>query len=298
VTPTSSANAAVRAPEEAPPQLGPRSSQFLVRDVKAGQVLLMSSETEGSRVIARAASGLYQAEVGLFWYRDGSELKVLDLNAADSSAVTVANGLPKIDRFAIIDHAAEAYVDDGCDELPTLQLKWTADPSFDFFEEGVEPQITNREWLKRELERKPREVGTYQELSDGGNRARVPKRLLSCETRGACGNALPLGDTGVELVLVRQRAGGDCVHTACMLHDPKTKQFAKPPHGESWGKADKSQLGSCGPYRFDRTNSKYLVDNQLCTAQGCKTLKGPALDWLEPGDVIGQAGVTDSGAAE
>jgi len=180
-TPTSSANAAVHAPEETPLQLGPRSRQFLVRDVKAGQVLLMSSETEASRMIARAASGLYQAEVGLFWYRDGSELKVLDLNAADSSAVTVADGLPKIDRFAIIDHAAEAYVDDGCDELPTLQLKWTADPSFDFFEEGVEPQITNRDWLKRELERKPREVGEYQELSDGGGRARVPKRLLSCD---------------------------------------------------------------------------------------------------------------------
>jgi hypothetical protein len=265
---------------------------FLVQDVNAGQVLLVSSETGASRVIASASGGLYQAKLGLFWYRDGAQLRVLDLNEVDAAAVTVADGLPQIDRFYIIDHSAAADPDDGCDELPSLDLKWTADPSIESPEESeAPPRITNREWFQREIDRKPRKIGARRELSNARAHVRLPKRLFACEAPSVCGGVLPLGETGVELVLVRQLAGADCVHTACMLHDPKTKQFAKPPHAEAWGQAVKSRLGSCGPYRFDLTNAAYLVDRQLCTAQGCKALVGPAIGWLEPGDVIGEPGV-------
>jgi hypothetical protein len=260
--------------------------------VKAGQVLLVSSETGESRAIASAGAGLYQAELGLFWYRDGAQLKVLDLDDLDAAAVTVADGLPQIDRFYIVGQSTSADPDDGCDELSSLELKWTTDPSIESTEETeVPPRITNREWFQREIDRKPRKIGVRTDLSNADAHVRLPKRLVACEVPGVCGGLAPLGETGVELVLVRQLAGGDCVHTACMLRDPKTKQFAKPPHGEAWGRADKSRLGSCGPYKFDRTNQAYLVDRQLCTAQGCKALAGPAIGWLEPGDVVGEPGV-------
>jgi hypothetical protein len=205
----------------------------------------------------------------------------------------VADGLPEIDRLFIVDHSASASPDDGCDELPSLDLKWTEDPSIESPDESeAPPHITNREWLQREIDREPRKIGVRRELSNARAHVRLPKRIVACEAPSACGGALPLGDTGIELVLARQLAGGDCVHTACILHDPRTNQFAKPPHSETWGPADKNRLGSCGPYKFDLTNTAYLVDDQLCTAQGCKTLAGPALGWVEPGDVIGEPGVS------
>jgi hypothetical protein len=289
--------AAPREPQSAP--LGPPSGLFLLRDVKAGHVLLVSSETGATRVIASAAGGLYQAELQLFWYRDGGLLKVLDLTDLDAAAVTVADGLPEIDRFSIIGQRITASPDDGCDELPSLDLMWTADPSIESpVESEAPPRITNREWLRHEIGRRPRRIGAQHALSDAREHLRVPKRLLACEMPDVCGGVLPLSGTGIQLVLIRQLAGGDCVHTACMLHDPKTKQFAKPPHSDTWGPADKSRLGSCGPYKFNSSNSAYLVDDQLCTTQGCKTLAGPALGWLEPGDVIGEPGVGAFGDVE
>jgi hypothetical protein len=286
-------NVVPAAPNTPAPALGPHADLFLVRAVEAGQVLVMSSTTGVSRVITRSSGGLHQAELGLFWFREEAELKVLDLDKLDERAVTVADGLRRLDRFAIVDHDASVYVEDGCDELPSLELSWTDEPALQLIDEGEPPRITNRAWLKRELDRPTRPIGARKQLSNARTLARVPKRMLDCESPTGCGTVLPLGSTGIELVLVRHLAGGDCLRTACMLHDPRTKLYAKPPHAESWGKADPSLLGSCGPYNFDRSNTRFLVDDKLCTADGCQTLVGPALGWLEPGDVIGEPGVTD-----
>jgi hypothetical protein len=291
--PTETSTAGV-APKPAPAtiRLGARSGQFLVRKVESDQILLVSQETADSRVLTPAAAALFQPEFALLWFRDGERLKVLDLEKQGAAPVTVAEGLPEVDRFSITGHGASVDTDDGCD-LAWIELTWSATPTIEsLLEAAPQIRIVNRDWLVGELPRPPRKVGERREFSSSKSHVRLPKKLLECEDANSCGAALELGNRGLELVLVRQRAGGDCVQAACLLRDPKTGLFATPPSGSAWAKADKTRPGPCGPYMFDRTQSSFLVGDRLCTADGgCKKLGGVALGWLEPGDTIGDPGL-------
>ena len=231
-------------PQPVPPQpqaaastaaFGSRGSQFVVHKVSEGKLALASSETDATRVLAAASGGLIQPQLGLLWFRDGEHLKVIDLEQLDAAPVTIAEGMPETDRFSITEHA-DVDTEDGCD-LPWVELKWTAEPALESpITAAPKLRITNRDWLARARTRPLCAAGKQRALSTAKKHVRLPKKLLACEEAESCGGALPLGASGLELVLVRQQAGGDCADTACLLRDPKVRSFATPPRARSLGR--------------------------------------------------------------
>jgi hypothetical protein len=276
---------------EQPAVLDPARS-FVVRQVKRGQLLLVSSENGATRVLASASAGLLQPRLGLLWLRRGPQLQVLDLDRLDRAPVAIAEGLPEIDRFEITGQTDSIETEDGCD-LPAIELDWSAEPRL-ASELAPAPslRVIDTSWLGAQRQRSLRTQAERREFEDAERKTRLPAKLLSCEVKETCGATLALGALGLELVLVQQHAGGDCVHVACLLRDPKSRLFATPPHATAWGSADKTRPGTCGPYMFDRSHKHYLVGDQLCAADsGCVQLAGLALGWLEPGETVGAPGI-------
>jgi hypothetical protein len=224
--------------------------------------------------------------------RKGKQLQVLDLDRLDQPPVAIAEGLPNVDRLEITGPQDSVETEDGCD-LASIELDWSAKPKIACVLDPTPGlRVTNAAWLGAQRKRALRVQAKRMDFEDAGRKTRLPAKLLSCEVEESCGATLPLGATGLELVLVRQEAGGDCVHVGCLLRDPKSKLFATPPHAVSWGPANKTRPGACGPFMFDRAQKSYLVGSQLCAADsGCKPLPGPALGWIEPGDTVGTPGI-------
>jgi hypothetical protein len=97
-------------------------------------------------------------------------------------------------------------------------------------------------------------------------------------------------------VRVLEKPGGDCVQRACLLHDPRTRLFASVPKIETWGPAEATRKGTCGPLMFDKGKTSFLVDHYLCTpGKACDDLGAHALGWLVPGDVVGAPGAFAGG---
>jgi hypothetical protein len=280
-----------RAEPVATADLGDPGQQFLVH-TESREVVLRALNSDAKRVVLkRADAALFQPELELLWFRDGSRFGVVDLRKADAPEVSIAEGMPDEDRWFITRGRVLIAPEDGCD-LPYISFQWSATPELKpVLTEAPDLRISNQAWLSAELARPTRPVGRRQLFT--GKRLSLAKKLLACEDPSECGKTASFS-TDKELVLVRDQTGGDCVERACLLHDPATNQFATPPKAEKWGPAKTTAPGPCGIYEFEQTKSSFLLDHRLCNLdRGCTDLGGEALGWLVAGERVGASGTGD-----
>lgn len=256
----------------------------------SGELVLRAADSEVASTLAKHADGaLYDPALELLWFRDGDELRVLDLRLSPPQPVVIARGVPAINRFSIDHPTGLAETEDNCD-LPVISLDWRSTPSIDC---ALEPtpnmHIENTAWLQANLKRTARDVAERHEF--GERKSRLPSKLLHCEDPEACGSTLTLGALGVDLIQVTQNMGGDCWQRACLMRDPRTGRFATPPKASTWGAAESTPVGPCGIFLFDGEGRRFLWERLLCAPQhGCEELAGMALGWRVPGDRVGAPG--------
>lgn len=283
----------------AAPESGSSAATFLV--LHAPELTLIDRSGRRSVLATDVQEASYDAVSELVWLRTSSELRVYDLRQKDvwkpAESVLIASGVENGPSIWVSQEGAGVMPDDGC-ESPSIQLDWTREPSI---EGMLEPQesakLEGQAWLARELNRPRRKVpgGRHSEfdLRAAKTHSKLPKKLTSCDEPTDCGTSVPFASWGIELVLVYDQQGGDCWERKCVLHDPKTGQFARPPLAEHWGSLAETKAGSCGPFQFDATGDAFIYGQSLCTKDGCTDLGGDAVGWLEPGPTVGTPGSSE-----
>lgn len=290
---SSPARAAAQAPSGAAKTSAPpvryAADAFLVH-ASSGELVLRSASTPEAQVLAPGADlALYDPALELLWYLDGDRLDVLDLREPGGAPVVIARDMPDAARLAVKRAAKSVASEDGCDAA-TAVLHWDAHPSVEALStDPTEVQIEGRAWLQAQLERPSRAVPERRDFSE--ERLRLPKQLLDCEDAATCATTAAFGTRPWQLVLVMDKAGGDCWNRGCLLYDPGSKLYASPLERDRWGSATQAKRGPCGLYYFNEAQSSFLVGSSLCSTQGaCQKLNGVALGWLEPGDTVGAVG--------
>jgi hypothetical protein len=280
------------APRAAPAteaDLGDPAQQFLVH-APTGEIWLRSRATGATRLLAKHAdTALYHPSLELVWFLDGDRLSVADLRKPGSAPVAIARGAPAVGHLSIVHPPSSVETEDGCD-VPYLSLDWTETPKVEaFLTEAPGLHIEDAGWLRAQLARPSRAVAERRDFSKPV--VRVPPKLLDCESKQACGQTVPIGAGGLSLVRVLEKPGGDCIQRACLLWDPRARLFASVPKIETWGAADATAKGTCGPLMLDKTRASFLVEHYLCSiGHGCEDLKVRALGWLVPGERAGAPG--------
>jgi hypothetical protein len=264
--------------------------RFLVHLDSGAIVLRSATDPEPSVLVQHADAVLYDAALDLLWFRAGDRLKVLDVRAPTPAAVEVARGLPVGDRFVVHRGEHAVQTEDGCD-LPFVGIEWNARTTIEsVLEDAPGLRIENQTWFVSQLGR-PAQPDVPRRVF-GPPAIALPSGRLDCEDASACATTVPFGRLGYELVLTIEKMGGDCWQRECLLRDQQTGKFATPPRATTWGDASVARTGPCGLYLFDRAQTAYLIDHELCTpAVGCKSLGGRALGWLVPGDQVGMPGL-------
>jgi hypothetical protein len=257
----------------------------------AGQLALRSARTGAEQVLAGAAQrSLYDERLELVWYEDGERVWVIDLRTLGSAPVLIAEHVADHSELHVArEQAGLLEPADGCDSVPVLRLNWSAKPGFEAWYTDV-PALASEgsAWLLAERARTARSLPPAQAFSDSHRESAWSGDGSQCEDPFVCGSSLTFGAGPRQLLLVSARVGSDCWHFECVLRDPQTGSFATAPEAPSWGAASATQAGSCGPYRFNRDGSAFLVDERLCLSGGsCQALGGRALGWLEPGVTLG-----------
>lgn len=268
---------------------GDPSEQFLMH-ADSGELMLKVVGSDDATVLAKHADGvLYDPALELLWFRDGSDLLVIDLRLSESRPVVIARGLPEINRFSIEHPTGLAETEDNCD-LPVIALDWNKASKIEcVLDPTPRMHIENTGWLQANLDRPARSVPERREF--GERRVRLPRRLLNCEDVQQCGSAIAFGADGLELVRVSERQGGDCWQRTCLLRDSNTGRFATPPDAPSWGTAEKTPGGSCGIFLFDNDGSRFLLGHRMCVSmRACTELGGTGLGWRVPGARVGAPG--------
>lgn len=267
----------------------PAHTRFLLES-EAGQLVLRSTRSGAEQVLAGAAQrGLYDERLELVWYEEGERLWVRDLRKLQAGPVLIAEHLPEHAEFHVA-RTADLMLEpaDGCDSMPVLLLNWSEKSVFEAFYTDV-PTLAaeGTAWLAAELKRPARTLPKARAFSEDQREPAWNGARAQCEEPFVCGSSLAFGASTKQLVLTSAQSG-DCWHFACVLRDPQTGTFGTAPDATSWGAASAAEPGSCGPYRFNRDGSAFLVDERLCLAGGsCQALGGRALGWLEPGVTLG-----------
>jgi hypothetical protein len=273
-----------------------RSDKFLVH-AESGAVVLRSSAAETAFVLVpRADVALYDPALELIWFIASNQLSVLDLRKPAAAPVMIVRDMHEIDKLRVMREGHLVSAEDGC-EAPYAVLEWTASPTLKAFLVTTPPMtIDDEAWLRAQLKRPARAVKARRDFGLG-KAVRMPKKLLDCDVAESCASTAPFGPHGWQLVLVYDKAGGDCSSSACVLHDPQAKRFASLPSATSWGPASSAIKGPCGLYFFNEPQTAYLVTRSLCQVDGtCQSLGGYGLGWLMPGETSGKEG--DWGEAE
>lgn len=264
----------------------PLSSQYLVHKPGGPIELRAMGSTASLVLVPRAQHTLYDPALELIWFIDEDRLGVFDLRTPQERPTIIARGVPDtLSRISIEHPAVLAETQDSCD-LEFLSLAWEPRPTVT----GGDPpppklRIENTAWMEAQRSRVPRKVSASREFDE---RVKLPQRVCDCEEKRRCGAATSLGSLPLQLVLTRERMGGDCMHRACLLRDPKSGSYAQPPGASKWGSAEEIEAGSCGLFRFDESGTAFFLDTQLC-AQGhaCLDVGGRPLGWRLPGAVVG-----------
>lgn len=274
------------------------AQQFLLlRDT--GELTLSTPEG-ASHVLARGvADASYDPALELVWLQTVNELRVFDLRKPAAESVLIAHGLSGARRLQV-DHAESRLLpDDGC-ELPFVELGWSRQPTLvGMVEEVPDLRLEGTAWLAAEIARPRRDVPRTRlspfDLRAARVRVPLPPERSRCEEPAACGAAVPLPGWGIELVLVQDQMGEDCWTRSCVLRDPETDRYATPPLAERWGPVEDTDPGTCGPFQFDASGQRFLLDRSLCTAAGCRKLGGRAIGWRDPGATVGTPGAPGPG---
>jgi hypothetical protein len=245
----------------------------------------------GARTFVQRAEGvLYDPALELLWIRNDAQLSVIDLRKSSAVPELVARDVPSVNRLQVNRADSSVEREDGCD-LPSLSLEWEATPHIEGeLVDATSARIVNGAWLSAELHRRSTPAGVRRTFSD--SRAPVPQELMDCQDPEQCGATVPFGALGWQLVLVQEQMGGDCYQRACLLFDPASGLFASTLKPHEWRSARDTPRGPCGPFRFDESQTKYLVEDRLCLpGRGCQKLGGTALGWLTSGDTVGEPGL-------
>ncbi|HEX3696363.1 MAG TPA: hypothetical protein VH374_13355 [Polyangia bacterium] len=284
-----------------------------VRDAAAGSpVLLVLSD---NAVEARSADGkfkrvivpgpvqqaIYDPALDLLWVRRLNSIEVWDLRQPKPKAVPVIAAVSEEGEFTVeMKGNRSLRLPSACVVSGTTQLKWVKPPSVGLlgFDEGEppKPRLVGGPWLNAQFERTARPLTiTRADLPAFGTKPVVdlPASVGKCDEPGQCGTAVPFGATGWNLVYAGESPGEDCRHFRCLLHDPATGKFGKPPLPARWLPAAKgAAIGECGLYRFDSSGKWFAIGGKLCTAGGTCADLGDAtpLGWIDGERDIGTTG--------
>jgi hypothetical protein len=270
---------------------------FLLAD---GAVEARSVEGALRRTIVSAPvqEGLYDAALDLLWVRREGRLEVVDLRKANPVPVPIVADMGDEGEFVIETRDKRTLRIPGvCVVRGSVEVKWVDHPSVHVrgFDEGEppKPRLVGANWLKQELKRDRRDVKLERATLPAFGATpvvKLPKKLAKCASPAECGTAIPFGGSGWQLVYAGEDQGEDCQHYRCLLRDPATGKFGKPPVPATWlPNVNSSVIGSCGPYRFDLSGKWYSSENQLCAAGGTCRALGAALmlGWLDGEQDVG-----------
>jgi hypothetical protein len=251
-----------------------------------------------SIVAAPVQEALYDAALELLWVHREGRLEVVDLRKANPTPVPIVANMGDEGEFVIQTKDKRTLrIPDACVVRGSIEVKWLDHPSVHLrgFDEGEppKPRLVGTNWLVQELKRGAREIKVERvtlPVFGTSPTVKLPKRLAKCAAPAQCGTAVPFGGSGWQLVYAGEDDGEDCQHYRCLLRDPATGRFGRPPLPATWSPtANTAVIGSCGPYRFDLSGKWYGTGNQLCATGGtCRTL-GDALmlGWLDGGQDVG-----------
>jgi len=285
----------------AQPASGARQPELADQYLVLGEDLVLSTRgsTTRRRLAEHPSAALYDAALELVWVRRGGELQVLDLRASALQPISLSGGLPDGGHLEVR-HRHEPFAalqpESTCDHGNVVSLDWSTDPGLEISGSDtprrLAPSPSGRQWLTAEAARPTRALPPRPHFEAATARVSLPAAALRCDDEKLCGSALPLGSSGLELVLVQSQWGADCNHYACLLHNPATRLFATPPVARAWGEAAATAPGTCGPFLFQRDAAWFLVGDELCGPDGhCQALGGRGLGWLWPGPIVGERSI-------
>jgi hypothetical protein len=246
------------------------------------------------------ASAVYDASLELVWVRRLGQLEVWDLRQEKPKAIPILADAADEGTFDI--QRGDHHVGPGgmCIVPGTMTVHWSKRPTveilgFDEMDSPPHPRLVGAAWLAKEFARKSRAVPSAKAPLPGPaskeSRVPIPRTVGRCSTPDDCGSSVPFGSTGWTLVVGKEDPGADCQHYRCLLFNPATKSFGKPPMPTDWKPAaQKSMLGDCGLYRFDATGKWFAIDDQVCAVGGtCSTLGKSAqvVGWLDGENDVG-----------
>jgi hypothetical protein len=244
---------------------------------------------------------IYDGVLDLLWVRRLHTIEVWDLRQARPKALPMIADVSEEGEFTVeMKGSRSLRVTSACVVPGSTQLKWTKRPSVGLlgFDEGEppKPRLVGAAWLTAELERVSRSIAiSPADLPAFGTKAvaDLPGRVGMCDEPGQCGTGVPFGATGWNLIYAGESPDGDCRHFRCLLHDPATGKFGKPPLPDQWLPGAKPALiGDCGLYRFDASGKWFAIGGKLCSLRvGCANLgDATPLGWLDGERGIGTTG--------
>ena len=287
----------------APPAAGKPIRARLAADA-AGKPVLLALDPAG-QLIARTADGSFtrvllagpygdaapDPERDLVWLRGDDQLDVLDLRGAALTATTVirfpSHAMEKLGQHITepVSWTMESFVNvmlsTPCGAGAGLRLPWANDgEGTAAWAQGF--RAVAKDWFAAEARRDKHAVAPAA-YSTAPQKHKVPRGAGTCRTdakeeygASRCGQSLPLGATGAELMIVSASAD-HCPATRCQLYDPRTKQLSPIP-GLDPGD---DRAPTCGPFRFDPSGTSFLVADQVCGADlTCSSVGHLAIGWL------------------
>jgi hypothetical protein len=306
---TASAAPAPPAPP-APAPAGGKPIRASLIEAAGGKPVLLALDGKGQLVARTVDGGLSRvllagpygdaapdADRDLVWLRDDHKLDVLDLRGAAPAPITLVT-FPDKAMQQLGEHITEPprWTMDGfvaitlgspCGKGAGLRLDWSHDgESTQGFAKGF--RAVARDWFtaQEHRARQPLDPDPYPARAA---KHKVPRKVGTCATdakeefgKDRCGTAAPFGATGVDLVVVGA-SSEHCPGSHCQLYDPKAKKFTPVPGLDATDDA----APSCGPFRFDRAGTSFLVGDQACGPDlTCRSVGVLAIGWLEGNRVV------------
>jgi hypothetical protein len=228
----------------------------------------------------------FEAAGDLLWVRDADRLWVFDLRSPAPRAELIATARADFPGFVVEgpDQPRGYVATSGPCSDPMFALDWTKKPTIDVHDSS----IVGTAWLAANWGRRQNSIPPPPGFNadDDYDFVRIPD-TNGCDDPRICGRAHPFGSTHWMLVLVNTHSLG-CRGDRCLLFSPRTQKYSHPDGPYHWTAFKYADAGSCGPYRFDTSESWYATDDSICRTDGsCEKISGRVLDWTEPGPRAG-----------
>lgn len=179
----------------------------------------------------------------LVWFRSTGTLYVIDLRDPARTPVEIAKKLPD-GGFSVSGLSNVEFSTSYAGVYPNLAIAKSVkvtqrsgayggiweDQDADAKKAIKKIKVVGKKWLDKQKKRKPRAVTPGPKVgSFTGTIVTIPGLPDdACDGAGVdCGDTVPFGDTGFQLVVISSGCGDAC-HASCVFYDPKTKKFADP----------------------------------------------------------------------